>query len=328
MKQITKNPLDIVIFQDKSRNVILRGDDSGESVWATQKQIAELFGIDRTVVTKHINNILKDREVTPESNVQKMHIANSDKPVTLYGLDIILSVGYRTNSSSAIRFRQWATKRLRDYILKGYAINEQRLRTIHDAKLSELEKTIQLITGVREKIKNQDEAKGLLSVINDYTQTWILLNQYDQRDIADSFGKKSRTSFDFEKLSRDITVLKEALIASGEASAIFGQDRGAFSGIVKSVFQTFNKKELYPTIESKAAHLLYFIIKDHPFVDGNKRIGAFTFLTFLISQNYLFRKNGERKINDVGLTALALLIAGSDPEDKEQLVRLVMRLIG
>ena len=221
--------------------------------------------------------------------MQKMHIANSDKPVTFYSLDVILAVGYRTNSATAIRFRQWATKTLRDYILKGYAINEKRLKSIQKAKLSELDKTIKLITGVREKIKNQDEAKGLLSVIDDYTQTWILLNQYDKRDVGTSKGKKTVKPFDAEKLVADIAVLKESVMRAGEASDLFGHDRGSFMGIVRGIFQTFGGKELYPTIESKAAHLLYFIIKDHPFSDGNKRIGAFSFLTFLVSQNYLFR---------------------------------------
>ena len=327
MKKTTTKPVSIVIFRDKSRDITLRADSSQETIWATQAQMISLFGIDQSVISRHLKNIFKDGEIDQKSNMQKMHIANSDKPVTFYSLDVILAVGYRTNSATAIRFRQWATKTLRDYILKGYAINEKRLKSIQKAKLSELDKTIKLITGVREKIKNQDEAKGLLSVIDDYTQTWILLNQYDKRDVGTSKGKKTVKPFDAEKLVADIAVLKESVMRAGEASDLFGHDRGSFMGIVRGIFQTFGGKELYPTIESKAAHLLYFIIKDHPFSDGNKRIGAFSFLTFLVSQNYLFRKNGERKINDVALTTLALLVAESDPDDKDQLVALIMRLI-
>lgn len=333
MKKTTTKAVSIVIFRDKSRDITLRADSSHETIWATLNQLADLFNTDKSGISRHIKNIFKTGELDEGATVAKIATVQNEngrsvtRQIEYFNLDMILSVGYRVNSKQATHFRIWATKTLRDYILKGYAVNEKRLKTIQKAKLSELDKTIKLITGVREKIKNQDEAKGLLSVIDDYTQTWILLNQYDKRDVGISKGRKTVKPFDIEKLVADIAVLKESVMRAGEASDLFGHDRGSFMGIVRGVFQTFGGKELYPTIESKAAHLLYFIIKDHPFSDGNKRIGAFSFLTFLVSQNYLFRKNGERKINDVALTALALLVAESDPNDKDQLVALIMRLI-
>lgn len=320
----------IVIYRDTRGAVSLRADLAKETVWATQAQIAELFGIDRTVATRHIGNIFKSGEVEEKSNVQKMHIASSDKPVSLYSLDIILAVGYRTNSAQAMMFRKWATKTLRTYILKGYALDAKRLKTSREASVKELSRTLALIQETIQKRQlEQGEVDSLLSVITGYANAWLLLQQYDEGGLKVRMSaKKGAKPLTYEVARPAINALGKELRRKGEASDLFGNERGgSFQGIVEGLCQTFGGQELYPSLEEKAAHLLYFIIKDHPFSDGNKRIGSFLFILFLERNGILYRKDGARVIDDRALVALALLVAESDPSEKDALVALITNLL-
>jgi death-on-curing family protein len=262
--------------------------------------------------------------------MQNMHNANSDKPVTLYSLDIILAVGYRTNSSKAIKFRQWATTTLREYLIKGVVINSERVSRLPDRILKDLEEKISFIQRtVRERELSQGESNSLLSVIHDYANSWKFLKEYDEGELKLRRGKDiEKKKFDYEFIHSSIEVLKTVLMDKQEASDLFGSERdGSFQGILKTIYQTFDGKELYSSLDEKAAHLLYFIIKDHPFSDGNKRIASFCFVFFLRLNRIDIRTNGERKINDNTLVALALLIAESNPKDKELMVALTTNLL-
>ena len=319
----------IEIYQTEAGETAIEVRFENETVWLTQQQIANIFEKDRTVITKHINNIFREAELDEKSNVQKMHIAFSDKPVTYYSLDVIISVGYRINSKQGTQFRKWATNRLKDYLIKGYALNETRLRQLSNnlLELEQIVKKIQLSSN-SEQLK-LDEAKGLLDIIGKYTRTFVLLNQYDSNQLPEIYTSKKVTyEIEEKEAIKAITNLRQRLIEKKEATELFGRPKdNTFSGILKSVIQTFDGEYLYPTIEEQAGNLLYFVIKDHPFTDGNKRIGAFLFIWFLEKNKHRFNKIGELKINDNALTALALLVAQSNPSDKDLMVKLIINLI-
>jgi death-on-curing family protein len=320
----------LVLYTGANGAVELRADTDKETIWATQAQIVELFGIDQSVVSRHIKNTLNDGEVDEKSNMQNMHNANSDKPVSMYSLDIILAVGYRTNSSKAIKFRQWATKTLREYLIKGIVVNNDRISKLPDKILKDLDDKISFIQRtIRSKELDSSETNSLLSVIHGYANSWKFLKEYDDGELKLRKGKDvEKRRFDYEFIRGSIDILKEVLIDKKEATDIFGSERdGSFQGILKTIYQTFDGKELYSSLNEKAAHLLYFIIKDHPFSDGNKRIGSFVFIYFLRLNQIDYRNNEEKKINDNTLVALALLIAESDPKDKELMVALVSNLL-
>jgi death-on-curing family protein len=311
-----------VIYKTPDEQTAIEVQFEGETVWLTQSQITELFQRDRTVITKHINNIFKEGELEEKSNVQKMHIANSDKPVVFYNLDIIISVGYRVKSQRGTQFRQWATQRLKDYLAKGYAINQKRL--------DELGRMVQLIeqSGKTETLQLQ-EAKGLLEILGNYTKSFVLLNQYDRHNLqAGRLSKNITYEIEYDEAISAVTELRKQLIAKKEATKLFGNEKDeSFKSSLRSIVQTFGGQYLYPSIEEQAAHLLYFVIKNHSFSDGNKRIGAFLFIWFLEKNKHRFKSSGELKINDNGLTAIALLVAQSKPEEKEIIVQLIVALI-
>jgi len=298
-----------------------------QSVWLTQTQIAYLFNIERSVITKHANNIFKDKELTEKRNVQKMHIPHSDKPVKFYSLDLILSVGYRVNSQQATQFRIWATKTLKQHLIKGYTINKKRLLKKSE-ELKQLQKTI---TFLQEKSQHKlltGQGKGILDLLADYSKSLTLLEQYDKQRFPLIKGKGAKFILEYQQAQIVISQLKSQLQGKKEASELFGQENSAkFESIIKNLFQTFDGKELYRTIEEKAAHLLYLTIKDHPFNDGNKRIGSFLFIYFLDKNQYLDKVTGERKINDNALVSLALLIAVSEPKEKEIMIKIIINLL-
>lgn len=311
----------VVIYQAKSGAIELKGDFTKETLWATQAQIADVFGVDRSVVTKHIGNILKSREVSQKSNVQKMHIASSDKPVALYSLDIILAVGYRANSARAIEFRQWATKTLRSHIVDGYTINRARISKNYDAFLETVAEVRALLPpGMK------TDTGSILELVRLFADTWMSLDAYDKERLDLKKPTKCKVALTGALLAEGVAVLKDELMRKGEATELFASERNrdAIEGIVGNVMQAFVGADVYPSIESKAAHLLYFIVKNHPFVDGNKRTGAYSFVWFLSRAKSL----DTRRITPEALTALTLLIAESDPQDKDKLIRLVMLLIG
>ena len=317
----------IIIYKTSKNEVDLKVRFENETVWLTQAEIGELFGKDRTVITKHIKKIFADKEINLKSNVQKMHIANSDKPVEFYSLDVILVVGYRTNSARAVHFRKWVTSVLKKYLLQGYAINEKRLLEARE-KFQELQTAISFL---REKSKKEllsGQAGEILNLLSDYAKTLTILEQYDKGQLKESKGGKTKFILEYDDCLKIIAELKKELVAKKEAGDLFGQERGgSFEGIIKGLYQSFGGKELYPSIEDKASHLLYFIIKDHPFSDGNKRSAAFLFVYFLDKTDFLFKKTGERKINDNALVALALLVAESDPKEKDVMVKIIKNLI-
>ncbi|MEI8103817.1 MAG: virulence protein RhuM/Fic/DOC family protein [Candidatus Moraniibacteriota bacterium] len=325
-KEIQKN--NIVIYTPKNGSVDLDVRVENESVWLTQTQIADLYEKERTVITKHINNIFKDKEIDEKSNVQKMHIAKSDKPVSLYSLDIVLAIGYRTNSAVAIKFRKWATSVLKRYLLDGYILNERRLRQTQE-NFQTLQSTIQFLSSKIASKNLKGQEKEIFSLLSDYSKTLSVLDQYDRNVLATAKGKKSSFVLTYEKMVNILARVRTELIAKQEATELFAQERGgAFAGIIGSLYQTFGGNELYTSVEEKAAHLLYFTIKDHPFSDGNKRSAAFLFVYFLDKNKHLYKKSGEKKINDNALAALALLVAESDPKEKDLMIKLIINLIG
>ena len=310
----------MIIYQTKSGALELRGDLDKETIWATQAEIAQVFDVERSVITKHVGNIFKSGEVSEKSNVQKMHIAMSDKPVMLYSLDIILAIGYRTNSGKAIEFRQWATKTLREHITKGYTINRKRVSKNYDAFMKAVADVQTLLP---EHVTL--DPKTVLELIKEFASTWVSLDAYDKESLVTKGVTKKKVTLVSADLFVAIMALKKELIRKGEATDMFASERktGNIEGIVGNVMQSFGGKSVYATIEEKAAHLLYFMVKNHPFTDGNKRSGAFAFVWFLRKVGV----KGSGNINPSALTALTLLIAESDPQKKEQMVALVTQML-
>jgi prophage maintenance system killer protein len=303
-----------------------------ETVWLSLQQMADLFQRDKSVVFRHIKNVYKDGELSQNSVVAFFATTAADGKtynVEYFNLDMIISVGYRVNSKRGTQFRIWATKHLRDYLLKGYLVNEKRLQENQQLKLKELQQAVSLMQHALETRRLDGYEKELLSIITDYTNTWITLNQFDSGDLSlDSVTRKSAVHLDYDEIKKSIARFKTRLMKDKEASDLFGSEVGhKLSSVIASTQQSFAGKDLYPSLDEKAAHLLYFAVKDHPFVDGNKRIGALLFILFLVNNNYLINKRGERKINDAGLTALTLLVAESKPAQKDVMIRVIVNLI-
>lgn len=328
-----QNTSEVTIYKD-TEGPAVEVSFEGETAWLSQAQMAVLFQRNTSVVSRHISNVYKEREL--EEGKTSLKKANShnlqiglDKPTTYYNLDVIISVGYRVKSKRGTQFRIWATQHLRDYLLKGFVVNQERLKEQSQAKLKELEGAVKLLQGAVETHRLDGYEKELLNIITDYTATWVLLNKYDHDELEiENVTKKSVYKLDYEKVTKSIIQFKKRLMAKGEASDIFGTESGSkFQGLLGSIEQTWDGKQLYESLEEKAAHLLYFAIKDHPFVDGNKRIGALLFLLYLIENRALYNRRGERKLNDNALAALALLIAESKPDQKNVMVKLIVNII-
>lgn len=318
---------EVILYRVEDGKTALDVRLAGETVWLTQAQMVKLFGRDQSVISRHVNSVFKERELDQKSSMQKMHIAKSDKPVVFYSLDLIVSVGYRVKSREGVRFRQWATRTLKDYLIRGYTLNERRLR---EKGLTEAEQAIQLLSRtLTQRNLVSEEGRGVLDVVSRYAKSWLLLKEYDENRLSIPKRRRpARVALDHPSTRAAIAVLKTRLAERGEATELFGRERGdQLAGILGSIEQTFGGEPLYPSIEEKAAHLLYFVIKDHPFTDGNKRIGSFLFILFLRENGYLTDASGSAKINDNALVALALLMAESDPSHKDLMVRLIMNLL-
>ncbi|MDD3815626.1 MAG: virulence protein RhuM/Fic/DOC family protein [Desulfocapsaceae bacterium] len=318
---------EIIIYEAEENAVEVRFDR--DTVWLTQRQMAELFDTSSDNISLHLKNIFADEELEKKattedfSAVQKEGERQVRRMLTHYNLDAIISVGYRVNSKRGVRFRQWATSVLKEHLIKGYTVNERRLA---EKGLSEMAQAIALLTRTLERHESlSDEGRAVLEVINRYARSWSLLLRYDEDRLElPKNCHPPRQSLDYGRTGKSIKALKDDLLARGEASGLFGREREhQLQGILGNLDQTFGGRELYASVEEKAAHLLYFVIKDHPFSDGNKRIGAFLFLLFL-KENNLLEQSG---INDNGLVALALLIAESDPRQKELMIRLIMNML-
>jgi len=314
---------EIILYQSEDGKSAIDVQLKDETVWLTQADMAALFERDQSVVSRHVNNVFNEGELPRESNMQKMHIANSDKPVAFYNLDVIISVGYRVKSQRGTQFRIWATSVLKDYLINGYSLNQKRLA---EKGTKELQQVLSLLTRTLESHELvNDEGQAVLDIVNRYAVTWRILLQYDEDNLpAIGDTHKAEGEFDVKKVRSAITSLKKELAERGEATELFGQERGdGLASIIGAIHQTFGGQDLYPSIEEKAANLLYFIIKDHPFSDGNKRIGTFLFVLFLQMNGLLDQLHFDNKT----LVALALLTAASDPAQKDLLVRLITNLL-
>jgi death-on-curing family protein len=330
-KEARKNG--VMIYQSKSGAIELKYDKGKETILANLNKIARLFGVQKAAVSKHLKNIFKTEELSEEATVSKMETVQIEgkrkvrRSVEMYNIDAIIAVGYRINSKEATQFRIWATKILKDHLLKGYTFNEKCLLETQ-SKFNELQETISFL---REKSSHKlltGQEKEVLNLLENYSKTLSLLEKYDKEKL--SLAKKGKAKFvvDYKKTKDVIFEIKQSLMARKEASELFGQENSdKLKAILGNIYQTFGRKELYSSAEEKAAHLLYFVIKDHPFVDGNKRIGSFLFVYFLDKNNYLHKKSGERKINDNALTALSLLIAVSHPQEKDKLIKIISNLL-
>ncbi len=328
-----KKPAEIVIYKNQNGENQIEVNLQNETLWLSLNQISELFDTDKSGISRHIKNIFLEKELDQKATVAKTATVQIEgsrhitRDIEHFNLDVILSVGYRVNSKRATQFRVWATSILKDHLVKGFTINQKRLG---ETGLAEFEETIALVKKViSSKQLESSEAQGLLDIITGYSQSWLLLQKYDEAQIeAPKKSLKSRKILKYSDATNAITELKRELLRKKEASDLFGREREkSLAGIIASIYQTFGGKELYPSIAEKASNLLYFIIKDHPFSDRNKRIGAFLFIVFLAKNNYLLRRNGEKKINDNTLVAVALLIAESNPKQKDLLTKLVMNFL-
>ena len=302
-----------------------------ETVWLSQKLMSKLFQKNTDTIGLHIRNIYHEGELDENSTteyfsvVQKEGKRNILRQIKYYNLDVIISVGYRVKSKRGTQFRIWANKVLKEYLIKGYALNEKKLKEQTET-IKELERTIEVFSRVTENYQlKQDEFSGILRVIKDYTYALDVLDKYDNKNLViTNTNKQLSFKITYESAKKIITKMKEKF----GGSSLFGKEKDkSFKGTIGAIYQTFGKKELYPSIEEKAAHLLYFIIKNHSFIDGNKRIAAALFLWFLEMNNYLYGKDGRKRIADNALVALCLLIAESNPKEKEMIVKLVVNLI-
>lgn len=316
---------DVIMFESGDKGVDVRVMLDGDTVWLSQAQMVELFGRSVSVISRHIANAIEDGEVSEKSNLQKMQIANSDKPVVFYDLDVIISVGYRVKSLRGVEFRKWATRVLKDHLIKGYSLNEKRLA----ANMDELDAALALIKKTSQSPElTLDAGRGLVDVVTRYAQTFLLLQRYDEGLLTDPPSQTGGVLPTHEQAIVSLQSLKASLMERGEATQLFAQERGdAFAALLGNLDQTVFGEPAYPTVELKAAHLLYFVIKNHPFSDGNKRSGAFLFIDFLNQNGRLLDKHGNPIINDIGMAALALLVAESAPESKETMIKLIMNMI-
>ncbi len=328
----TKNQ-QIEIYKVLEGEIVFDVDKNNETIWATQDQIAQLFNVTTPNINMHLRKIYAEKELEENRTIKKNLIVRTEgkrqvrREVNFYNLDAIISVGYRVNSKKATDFRIWATKTLKQYVVNGIAINEHRLSQLETKKLKNVENMMGV---VRRLIARQEldgpEANGVLEVISKYAGSFKALEQFDNGhiDLKNLNPKKRQKTLDLKDCEDLIKKLKNNL----SASDLFGKRRNdSFEGNLKTIYQSFDGAELYPTVAEKAANLLYFIIKDHPFYDGNKRIGSLLFIVFLTINDCNLTKNGETKISDRALTAIALLIAESNPSERPLIISLVCKLL-
>ncbi len=325
---------EIVIYEDGV--VSLEATVEKDTLWLSQKQIAELFDVQRPAITKHLGNIFKSDELNEKvvcsilehtTKHGAMSSRTQKKKTKIYNLDAIISIGYRVNSKRATQFRIWATSILKEYLIQGYSLNQKRLA---QKGMKEFSEAIALLeTTINQENLACDEAKGLLDVIVGYGRSWSLLEGYDEDNLSmPTYHNEHKFVLGYSEAKDAISQLKKELVKKGEASELFGREKaGEFDGIIGNIYQTFGGDDLIASVEAKAANLLYYIIKDHPFVDGNKRIGAFLFILFLQKNKILYRTNGEAKINDNALVALTLMTAKSLPQQKDTVIALIVNML-
>lgn len=320
----------IVIYEDNEKNIKFEVGIENETVWLTQKQMSELFGKSTKTINEHIKNIYKEEELIEESTIRKSRIVQIEgsreveREILLYNLDVIISVGYRVKSKQGTQFRIWATKLLKDFLIKGYLINEKKLKE-KSAQFDELKATIKILERTVEKQQIQlDEAEGLLKVISEYTYALDLLDSYDHQCVTVLDSTKIESyQLSYEEAMNVVNKMKDEF-----TTYLFGREKDeSFKGSLGAIYQTAFGEEVYPSIEEKAANLLYFIVKNHSFLDGNKRIAAAIFIYFMNANKILYREDGSKRIGDNTLVAMTLMIAESNPIEKDLIVKVLINLI-
>ena len=334
MSNITESQKQVLIYQAEDGSFQTEIRLESDTIWLNQKQMSELFNTSTDNIGLHIKNVYADGELSEKATTEEYSVVRLEgkrkvsRRVKHYNLDAIISVGYRVNSKQGTQFRIWANKVLREYLLQGYALNESKLKQ-QTKQIVQLKDTLALFQEAQQTSLGNDEAKGLLAVLTEYTHSFILLNQYD----TDNFPQGGLSENITEEINTNeamyaINLLKKNLMADKEASSLFGNPKDdSFNAILGNIIQSFDGRYLYPSIEEQAAHLLYFIVKNHPFIDGNKRIGALIFIWFLQRNKHLLKRNGEAKINDNALVAITLLVAQSKPNQKKVMIDLIINLI-
>lgn len=321
-KQLNKN---VVIYQAKSGAIELKGDFTRETVWATRMQMAEMFNVNPQAISKHVQNIYKEGELSEKATSSKMELVQNEsgrivkRQVDIYDLDILIAVGYRINSVVGTSFRQWATETLRSHIVDGYSINKSRVVKNYETFLKAVEDVKVLLPA------KSNETGSILELISLFADTWLSLDSYDKEVFDLKKPTKKKVSITAKDLQDALILLKTDLLIKNEASELFAleKQRDSLEGIIGNVFQSFGGKQVYESVEEKAAHLIYFIVKNHPFIDGNKRSGAYAFIWFLEKT----KKLNKTKITPQALTAITLLTAESNPKDKDKIVKLIASLI-
>nr|WP_106788381.1 Fic family protein [Massilistercora timonensis] len=304
------NNKDIVIFETADKIISLPVSVISDTVWLSANQMAVLFERDEKTIRKHINNVFTESEVDRENNTQKMRVDGVKQLVPFYTLDVIISVGYRVKSKRGVEFRRWANSVLKEYIIKGYAVNHNRMNQLNE------------VIRVMKRVENSLDTKQVLTVVECYSQALDLLDAYDHQNMARPKGNEATYVLTYEECRKVIDEMK-----FGYSSSLFGNEKDdSFKGSIGAIYQSFGGEDLYPTLEEKAANLLYFVTKNHSFSDGNKRIAATMFLYFLDKNEKLF-KNGEKTIDDHTLVALTIMIAESNPEEKEMMISVIMNCI-
>ncbi|MCX6716005.1 MAG: virulence protein RhuM/Fic/DOC family protein [Candidatus Taylorbacteria bacterium] len=317
---------EVVIYQAKNGAIELRGDFTHETVWANRMQMALMFDVNPQAISKHIQNIYNEKELERKATSSKMELVRKEagrqvhRNIDIYNLDILIAVGYRINSIVGTKFRQWATRTLRGYIVDGYAVNKKRIAINYSQFLGVVDSIKKLLPS-----GSTIDPKDAIDLVSLFADTWLSLDAYDKDALPKGKLTKKKVELTTEMITNSLAQLKKELINESEATDIFGTEinRGSVAGIVGNVMQSFGGKELYESAEEKAAHLLYFMVKNHPFTDGNKRSGAFAFVWFLKQANIL----DVSKLTPSALTALTILVASSDPKDKEKVVALTLNLI-
>ncbi|PUE09597.1 hypothetical protein B9Z51_08960 [Limnohabitans sp. T6-5] len=322
---------DITIYQSESGTVEVRLDKTHETVWLSQRQMAEVFDTSPENVLMHLKNIFKEGELAEAATAKDFLAVQTEgkrqvkRSIKHYNLDAIISVGYRVNSKRAVGFRQWATQILRQHLTQGYTLNRQRF----EANARELEAALLLVKKAALSPELlADTGRGLVDIVSRYAHTFLLLQRYDEGLLTEPPQQSGGRLPIVQEARQSLAQLKRDLLQKGEATDLFAKERGdGLAALLGNLDQSVFGEPAYPSVESKAAHLLYFVIKNHPFADGNKRSGAFLFVDFLHRNGRLFDAVGVPVINDIGLAALALLVAESDPAHKDTLIRLVMNML-
>ncbi len=322
---------EIKIFKTDEGKTSIEVKLEKETVWLSQKQMAELFEKDSDTIGLHLKNIYKSGELEEISTTEKYSVVRQEgnrkvkRQIKFYNLDAIISVGYRINSKRGIQFRKWANQVLKDYLIKGYVINQKRLETQVE-QFNELKETIKILGNTLEhKELTDEESKGLIKIISDYSYALEILDRYDHQALKiEKTSGKAIYRLTYREVKDQIELVKKTY----SNSKLFGQEKdNSLKSSIDTIYQTFDGKDLYPSIEEKAANLLYLIVKNHPFTDGNKRIAAFIFLYFLEKNGLLFTNEGKKRIADNALVALTLMIAVSKPEEKDTIVKVIVNLI-